>query len=257
MALDTKNKDTVLSDDAQIYSSHKDVPEKEKWKKMNRDEKMTHFKDYYAVPLIIGILVIAIAGYLIGDAVLNYRNIVFMATIINDEIEEEKLETFNKDFLEYLGYNHKEDKTNICDGFIMSGGSGTDTVSAAESITSYIYAKQLDAMISDAATFDHYASLGCFLDLRDILTDEQYEKYSEYIYYPEIKIRDDNKTVVPQPEQETIRPKETYPCGILLEKSNVYKKLEGAQPSPVIGIVATSTHREDAVKFLEYLFPND
>jgi len=254
MAVDTKNKKTVLSDDAEIYSSHKDIPEKEKWNKMNRSERITHFKDYYAIPLIVGIIVVVIAGYLIVDAISGYRNIVFMATIINDEIEEDALEDFNKEFLDYLGYDQKKDKSNVCDGYIISGGSGTDAVSATEAITSYVYAKQLDAMIADEATFDHYASLGCFIDLSEILTKEQYERYSEYIYYPQIE-EDNERENVPKPQEDTIRPKETYPCGIYLGGSSVYKKLGGAQPNPVIGIVATSGHREDAVKFLEYLFP--
>lgn len=256
MALDTNNKETALSDNAEIYTPHKDIDEKEKWKAMSKEEKKTHFKDYYAVPLLVGLIVVAIAGYLIGDAILGYRNIVFMATIINDDMEAETLDEFNKDFLEYLGYDHKKDRSNVCDGFIVSGGSGADSVSATEAITSYIYAKQLDAMIADEDTFNHYASLGCFLDLTDILTEEQYEKYSDYIYYPEIKKIEGDNTNVPVPEKETIRPKETYPCGIYLGESDIYKELKGVQPNPVIGIVATSGHREEAVKFLEYLFQN-
>lgn len=252
MALDTKHRETNLSDDADIYSSHKDIPEKEKWKSMNRSERITHFKDYYALPLLISVIVIGIAAYLITDAVTGYRNIVFMAAVINDEFDNDTLEQFNADFLEYLGYDAKKDKSNVCDGYIMSGGSSSDAVSATESIASYIYAKQLDAMICDTSTFDHYASLGCFADLRELLTDEQYEKYSEYIYYPVLEEPDHS---APSPDTDTIRPDETFPCGIYIGESPVYKTLNGVQPNPVIGINITSTRSENAVKFLEYLFP--
>lgn len=253
MALDTKHKETKLSEDADIYTSHKDIPEKEKWKSMNRSERITHFKEYYALPLLVSVIVIGIAAYLITDAVTSYRNIVFMATVINEDFDNDTLDEFNEDFLGYLGYDAKKDKSNVCDGFILSGGSGSESLSASESITSYIYAKQLDAMICDTSTFDHYASLGCFTDLRELLTDEQYEKYSDYIYYPVLE-EDDDK--VPSPDTDTIRPKETFPCGIYLGDSPVYKSLGGVQPNPVIGIVATSGRRENAVKFLEYLFPD-
>ncbi|MCI8308355.1 MAG: hypothetical protein HFH14_09945, partial [Lachnospiraceae bacterium] len=138
--------------------------------------------------------------------------------------------------------------------FILSGGSSSDAVSSTESIASYIYAKQLDAMISDTSTFDHYASLGCFADLENLLTDEQYEKYSKYIYYPVIEKPDDK---VPSPDTDTIRPEKTFPCGIYIGESPVYRALEGAQPNPVIGIMVTSERSENAIKFLEYLFPED
>ena len=59
---------------------------------------------------------------------------------------------------------------------------------------------------------------------------------------------------MPEPDTDTIRPKETFPCGIYLGDSPVYKSLNGVQPNPVIGIVATSGRRENAIKFLEYLF---
>lgn len=254
MAIETKHRETNLSDDADIYKTHKDIPEKEKWKSMNRTERVTHFKDYYAIPLLIAVIVTGIAAYLIIDAVTGYRNTVFMATVINDRFDNDSLEKFNEDFLNYLGCDSKKDKAEIRDGYIMSGGSSSEAMSAAESITSYIYAKQLDAMICDTSTFDHYASLGCFTDLGELLTDEQYEKYSDYIYYPVLE-EARNNTV--SPDTDTIRPDKTYPCGIYLGDSPVYKSLNGVQPNPVIGIIITSGRSENAVKLLEYLFPDN
>lgn len=253
MALDTKHKETTLSEDAAIYTSHKDIPEKEKWHKMSRSERITHFREYYAVPLLIAACVIGIAAFLITDAVTNYRTIAFMAAVINDDFDDDTLTEFNENFLDYLGYDSGKYKSNVSDGYIISGGTGSDAVSAAESITSYIYAKQLDAMISDTSTFDHYASLGCFLDLSELLTEEQYQKYSDYIYYPNITPSEQN---VPGAELDTVRPDVSYPCGIYIGESEVYKKLGGAQPNPVIGLLVTSQHVDDAIKFLEYLFPD-
>ena len=254
MALDTKNRETNLADDADIYSSHKDIPEKEKWRSMNRSERITHFKDYYALPLLIAVIVMGIASYLITDAVTSYRNIVFLAAVINEDFDNDTLEEFNADFLDYLGCDDKKEKSNVCDGYIMSGGSSAEAVSATESIASYIYAKQLDAMICDTSTFDHYASLGCFADLSELLTEEQYKKYSEYIYYPVLEEPDKS---IPAPDKDTIRPDKTFPCGIYLGQSPVYKSLGGVQPNPVIGINITSGRSENAIKFLEYLFPEN
>lgn len=253
MALDTSNKHTVLEEEASIYSSHRDTTEKSKWKAMNRKEKRVHFKEYYAAPLFAIIAVALIAAYLIYDTVSNYRNVVFMAAIINDQFDDDKLETFNSDILNYLGFDEKKDKVNIDDNYLLSGGSNADAANTAEQLTSYIYAKQLDVMISDKSTFNHYATLGCFSDLKEILTPEQYEKYKEFIYYPELE--DTSANPAPQKENSA-RPKTTYACGIILSKSTRYMDLKGAQKEPVFGILTTSQRREDAIKVLEYLFPD-
>lgn len=255
MAINTENKKTRLDENAEIYSEHKTISEKEMWKSMDTEEKKKQFKEYYLIPIIVGILAVGIVGYLIYDAVSGYRDVSFMATIINDEIDSDTLDDFNDDFLNYIGGNPKKDKSDISAGYLLSGGSGSDSVRAAQSLTSYIYAKQLDAMIADEATFDHYASLGCFLDLSELLTNEEYAKYEKYIYYPRLE---ENVSNVPGSEKnDTVRPEKTYPCGIHIGASPVYKKLGGVQPDPVIGIVATSGRRENALKFLKYLFPEE
>ena len=253
MAININNKKTKLSDEASIYTSHKTVSEKETWEKMTRAEKKTQFKEYYLTPLLIGIMVICIAGYLIYDAVSSYRDIVLLTAVINDHFDEEKLEEFNADLLEHLNGDAKKEKVSIEDDYMLSGSGGAESLKGSEQITSYIYAKQLDTMIADEEFFNHYASLGCFHDLRTILTDEQLSKYSDYLYYPELE--ENNDPNAPSGLQ-TIRPSETYPCGIILSGSPVYSSLEGAQTEPIMGIVVTSDRLDNAIAFLEYLFPD-
>lgn len=252
MAIDTSNKHTVLGEEASIYSSHKDISEKNKWKSMSSKERRTHFKEYYAVPLFIVLSVIFIAGYLIYDTVSNYRNVVFMAAIINDQFEDDTLENFNSNVIGYLGYDSNKDKVDIDDNYLLTGAGNSDSANTAERLTSYIYAKQLDVMISDKSTFNHYTTLGCFCDFKELLTNEQYDKYSKYFYYPELENTSNN----PAPQKsDTVRPDKTYACGIMINKSNVYMSLKGAQQEPVFGILMTSHRKEDAIKILEYLFP--
>ncbi len=253
MAIDTKYKKTALDEDASIYSEHKDIDERQKWKNMDRKERRTHFMEYYLAPLFAAIAIISIAGYLIYDAVSNYRDIVLMVAVVNDRFDEDALEAFNSDVVEYLGYDASKEKVDIDDDYMLSGTDSADSLSAAQQITSCIYAKQLDAMIADTGAFDHYASLGCFYDLRNILNEEQLDKYSDYLYYPELE--EDNDPNAPK-GLNTVRPDETYPCGIILSESPVYKSLNGAQNTPVMGIVATTERLDDTIKFLEYLFPD-
>lgn len=251
MAIQTDNKKTILEDNASIYSEHKDRSDKELWNGMNKKERSAWFKDYYLAPILVGIIVIAIAAYLIYDAVSGYRDTALLTTVINDSFNVDSRDSLCSDVLTFLGCDSSKEKVTIEDSYILSGSSGSNANAAAQRITSYIYAKQLDVIIADPDYFDHYASLGCFYDLREILSEEQLQKYSEYLYYPELEENSDSKA----PEGiTTIRPDETYPCGIILSDSSVYSSLGGAQTKPVMGIIVTSQRTTNAVKFLDYLF---
>lgn len=253
MAIETKYKKTALDDDASIYSEHKDMDERKKWKSMNRKERKTHFIEYYLGPLLVAAAVIFIIGYFVYDAVKNYRDVVLMVAVVNDRFDDDTLKSFNSDLITYLGYDEKKEKVDFDDKYMLSGGDSAEALSAAEQITSYIYAGQLDCMIADTGAFDHYASLGCFYDLRNILNEEQLNRYADYLYYPELEENNDPNA----PEGlDTIRPDETFPCGIILSESPVYKSLNGAQIKPVLGIVSTTKRLDDTLRFLEYLFPD-
>lgn len=251
MALQTDNKKTSLEDDASIYSEHKSRSDREIWNELNKKERSVWFKDYYLAPILVGIIVVAIASYLIYDAISSYRDTALFTAVINDSFDVDSRDNLCSNVLTFLGGNASKEKVTIEDNYIFSGSSGSNASAAAQQITSYIYAKQLDIIIADPDYFDHYASLGCFYDLRNILSEEQIQKYSDYIYYPELEENSDSKA----PEGiTTIRPDETYPCGIVLSDSSVYSSLGGAQTKPVMGIIVTSQRTANAVKFLDYLF---
>lgn len=251
MAINTNNRKTTLEDDASIYTPDRELSEKDQWRSMNSSERKTHFKEYYMIPVIITLAITFVVGYLIYDAYINYRDVVYVSTIINDTLDPESLDSFNNDMLEYLGHDSKRKEVRFEDSYLLSGASNSDALVAKEKITSYIYAKQLDSMIADADSFDHYASLGCFSDLSQVLPEDLYNRISEYIYYPNIIQENSPAAGV----SDTVRPTETYPCGINLAASSVYNELGGAQTNPVIGIVITSEHIEDTIKILEYLYP--
>ena len=239
MALQTDNKKTSLEDDASIYSEHKSRSDREIWNELNKKERSAWFKDYYLAPILVGIIVVAIASYLIYDAISSYRDTALFTAVINDSFDVDSRDNLCSNVLTFLGGNASKEKVTIEDNYIFSGSSGSNASTAAQQITSYIYAKQLDIIIADPDYFDHYASLGCFYDLRDILSEEQIQKYSD----------------CRAPEGiTTIRPDETYPCGIVLSDSSVYSSLGGAQTKPVMGIIVTSQRTANAVKFLDYLF---
>ena len=252
MALDTKHRKTTLDEDAAIYASNRELNEKEQWKAMNKEEKRIQFKEYYMIPIIAGLVASFIIGFLIYDAVINHREVVYMTTIINDMMDTEKLEEFNNDLLLQLGYSEKKHEVRFADNYLLSGGTSADTLNTTEAITSYIYAKQLDSMIADTESFNHYASLGCFYDLREILSEEQYALYEPYLYYPELEAPDNNS---PSSAMGS-RPTETYPCGIILSERKKYKSLGGAQTKPIIGFLITSSHVDNTADILEYLFDN-
>ena len=236
MALNTNHKKSSLDSEASIYQPNREQSEKAKWNNMSKSERITHFKEYYLTPIFIGLIIIAISSYLIIDAFKSQRDVVFMAAIVNDIMDENSLDQFSTDFLNSLNLDNKKADVNLDDHYLLTGGTSSDALSAAESIMTYVYAKQLDVMIADSDSFDHYASLGCFYDYSYILSNDDFEKYKDYLYYPTIE--ETEKSAAPSSDTSN-KPTETYPCGISLAQSSKYKSLQGAQDNPIIGVVVT------------------
>lgn len=247
MAINMKNKKTSLDEGAYIYEQRHedDISEKERFRKMNKQERRAHFFEYYSKPLIISIIIIGIVGYLIWHDFIARKNIIYRCAVMNETILTENLTEFNQDFTKFCQLDPKKNESAFNTYFTneLASQVGTTTVSDLQSIASQIYAGTLDGMIADELTFGNYLDNRFFTSMEDYLTTEEYEKLKPYLYVPEHK---DNKK------------KKAY--GIYLDQSPVYQKLidDGNKnvKKPIFGILFNSKESERSRDVLYYLFPD-
>ena len=125
-----------------------------------------------------------------------------------------------------------------CSMYIDRETADAGSMQNSQKLTALFSSKTLDVVVSDEANFQFCAAQGCYYDLKEILPEEIYQKYSDY--FVEYTVSNTNKTAV---------------YGINLKDSQILQK-EGAfdkNTEPIFSICVTSKQIDNSIAFLEYL----
>lgn len=230
-------------------------------------KKLEYFWEYYKWQTMIGILVVLfICGY-IHTIVTDTEN-VLMGIMINtystedgvtDSLKEGYYEKYDIDSSKY---DVVFDNTRT---YSVSGKAGVSTSNdeARSIILSKTGSGQLDFMTGDLESMTDLAYSDLFVDLREILTEEQLKEYEPYLLYIDKTIMDTileasanyediGEVVIPgcsEPE------KMDDPVPVLIDMSSSDKFDEIYQydvETLVFGATDGIPHVENTVKFIEY-----
>lgn len=246
MALNVKGKKTSLDEEAFIYEKRDEhESEKSKWSRMSREEKITHFKTYYLRNVIIGVFVIALIGFFVYKDVIMKKDIVYRCAILNESVMDAPVTEFGDEFVAFLDLDTKKNLSSFHLFYTdneLATQVGASVSSDLTQISSMIYASTLDSMIAGQEDIDTYMENEFFVDLTEILNDEERKVLEEYLY-------------IPDTEKNTQR----HPYGVYLDGSSVYNKIfesgGGLVEKPIFGIIFNSENKETSKQFLYYVFP--
>lgn len=227
-------KDAKLDDNASIYARREELTERQKLKEMDKKERWQYFKEYYFVKLILICAAAFAVCYVVYTMVKPRIETVFYAAIMYDIIPEENRDGFISDLETLLDVDTEKQNVFIDDNYLTEMGTG---MSGMERIQTYMYAGQVDVLIADRETFGTLTKAGCFLDLAELFPTETYSKLSSTVYTG--KSEEDNR-------------ERAY--GFYLTDCEKYRELGVTMKEPVIGIVANTKYKDNAVKVIDYLF---
>lgn len=241
---------------------------KELVKSMTLVEKIKYYLYYYKVHLIIGIILIW-GGSVMINGIINQKDIVISAKIINvKEIKdsntkfleelttavqlEEETQRLEIDINSYLNYE-EQDTTHINQELQM------DTM---------IGIGQLDIIATDETTFRYIAQNDKFVDLYQVLTEEQILELEPYFYYidayayeEKYEAMEDTSVYYVFPEynahsKEGMR--NPIAIGIYVQEDmflrDCYELRDG---EVVVGLVNTGERLENALICLEVMLENE
>lgn len=157
--------------------------EREAMKHGTPKQKLTYFWDYYKWPVIIGIIAVIVLASMIYEMATR-KETAFYALMLNATERNYMGDTSGNTaaFAEYAGID--EEKYEIMyDTSIQIGTENSDDYDSSQKLLVYIAAAELDVMVSDSDSLKKYAYQGQLYDLRNFLTEEQLEKYSDSFYY--------------------------------------------------------------------------
>ncbi len=242
-------------------------------------EKWQYFLDYYKWYVIGGGLTILLVCIFIRD-ILSAKDYALYGTFINayafeNEDGSQKGQALMDEMAIRLEIDTEEYEVGIDSSLSIGGSSSTDVTGMTASEVSYqseqklmvyIAAGDLDFIAADSTTFRKYATNETFFDLREILTTEQQKKYEPYYYYVDMDEVTKANEAATNLEADSYVPREydpldpstcvdPVPIAVCINNSpkvmDAYWFREDVVP---MGFVVNSSHVEDAVMFLEYLF---
>lgn len=246
MAQNIKYKKSSLKDDASIYKKRdEDEPEKSRWGKMDRRQRWTHFKAYYLRYVVIGCIVLLLAGFFIYRDVIHRTEVIYRCALINEVAVEAPILEFADGFVESMNIDPERNEASFHLYYTNSEAAqkvGASLSSDLTHVSSLIYAGQLDSMIAGQPDFDGYREKNFFTDLTELLTQEQLALIQDRLYIPDV------------PENVG-----KHPYGVYLDGNEVYSRIfelgGGMVEKPILGIMVNSKNKEASRRLLYYLFP--
>ena len=99
-----EEKEKLKQDKASIYEDHTDEAIKEEIKNLSWKGKLKQFQHYYLKGVIIAVVIIAMIGLQVYDAVTKADVLLFIC-VQGDVIDDDNVEKIQKALNEYLGYH--------------------------------------------------------------------------------------------------------------------------------------------------------
>lgn len=209
-----------------------------KMKEMSLKGKITYFLDYYKFHTIIVIIAIAVIAGFVHDIV-SSKDYCFNAMMLNVGSNQISSTGLSDSFSDYADFDTEKYQCYIdtSSTFSLHASSQFDMVTS-QKIFAMRETGDLDCFVMDTEIFDHYALNGLFADLHACFTEEELEKYKDYLYYIDSS----------ELEQPVL-------VGIILSDSPFIKETHAySETVPIFGIVNTSQRIDTCKKYLDYLF---
>ncbi len=240
--------------------------EREKIKNAPLKEKLSYFWCYYkwhTIGILIGIGAVISIVY----SIVTHKDIAFYSVMLNSYGLESAKE-YTENVAEYLEIDTTHDKVLFdSEMFIDHNSRDQQTVSASQKIMVYLATSEIDMMITDVNSLQHYAYLDTFTDLREFLTPEQVDKYMDRFYYIDYKVISSKQSADENDAQYQFKyPEDSFDPDSMIDPVPVGIKVTDCpdiadnflfQKGEVVLSVAVNTVRKDLVlKYIDYLFRN-
>lgn len=159
------------------------MEQKTPFKELSFGQKLQYIWDYYKIPIIAVIIVIAVAASFIHDITSQKNTILSVVCVNASGGADTDSDSLFGDFLESNGYDLSKDEISVNTNINISlDSNGLDYQNMAV-LAAHFSAHDYNICFMDDKTFDHYAESESFCDLRDYLDDATIEKYNASLAY--------------------------------------------------------------------------
>ena len=236
--MNIKNKKTVLSDEAALYSHKEDVSEKEKWQTMSGKERWQYFADYYLGKIVVIIIVLAVVGSILHTMLTPKPEVILSVAVVNDGDNPALYEDLQSKFNAHIALDEKTQQTVFDTGYYFNDYD----YQSWQKYSMYNMVGDLDVSIMPYSCFEKYAPGEIFSPVAVQLSSGLYALLSEYLLET---MREDGQGGM-LPGSETI-------YGIDISSTWLYSGQQRTEPM-VLVINLAPKNVENIERFLKFLF---
>lgn len=199
-------------------------------KKCTWRERLEYFWMYYKIPFLATVFICAAILYFV-HAKITEKDYAFNAILldVHSDVNEEVLE---EEFADYAGIDSSEKEVEISMSLLFSdAASGNYTMASLARLYTQIGTDDLDVCMMQKDDFEKYVESDIFVDLRDVFTEEELDKF------PELYTDEQGRVL-----------------GVCGEGMKKIEDINGySDQQSVAGILYNTKHEDTAKLFFEYL----
>lgn len=237
--------ETKLDKDAAIYSKRTEEDEKELRKNLTREQKFQYFSDYYLPKILVGLVVLAFLAWLGKDFFMPKKEVVLYVAVVDDVLGNVAVEELQNDLGELYGIDPENQEV------VVNAGFSSNSMDSMTQLTTYIYAGEVDVVVTSGEEFETLAKSGHFAEYREDTITKVYGDYDEenriYVKVENMAGEEPGEGEATEEEAKEVN------CGIGLEGSRRLKELGSMVSEPCAGIVVSAPNKENAAKFITYM----
>ena len=150
--------------------------EKEKFSKMDFQQKVQYFKDYYLIKLLIVLAIVGVVVWLAHD-ILQNKKMIYAGAGVSVNITDDGEDFLTDGFIRYLGDDYSKKTASYGGNVLLVPSSGDVNENSVE--TAFISQVQTDFfqyLFFTEKKYEYFSSFEFFLDLSTL---SNFSKYSE------------------------------------------------------------------------------
>lgn len=210
---------------------------KEKWQKMTPKQKREHVWEYYKLPIIGILIVLAVAGWFIHYE-LTYVE-PQMQIIMTDMSVPLSDDSVYHDFLTEYGYEAYDRAIALNQNMYFSLDSEDPTMfenngRSYELLFAMMATQTQDVLFTQPTVYGSCAAEGAMMDLSKVIPQEVLDAFSDHLFF----VRDEETG-------------EEYPCGVNVSGNPWMEKVQKDYKG-YVGIINTTDDPQKAADFITY-----
>lgn len=213
--------------------------ERKKLQQMSGRDKLWYIWEYYKLHIAGALLLACLLGMVCNSLYRQSFTTRLSFCVINDASgDASSFDQLEAGLRQALGCG-KKDLIEIHTGMYASYGDSVSQYSYASMVklSAMVSGKDLDVMIADRATIDHYGEVQAFADLKQLLPQDLYQAVQADVYS------------LPGADGSL------YPAALSLEHT-AFSRETGVTIEPAyLAVLGNSERTEAAVRMIRYLFP--